>query len=430
MIKRPSARSRVTDGSRDRLLDDGDSARSPFDADVTVKGRSLSSCRVDKPRVRRRTADEKRAGVCRKAPAFLSTQYVRSELTKLLGVMAPPEFLCHILGCFETVDHHVINETGRRVKVRWPKDRVVVVGKRHRPDAARHGSEEDRLSSLLCCPEPLKFVGSVCPSETLDDVFNGSAPQYFPEIYVGSSERLFVYITRPRAQSLSVLAKNAAKFAKNGMRGCDIISLGAVSVPNDLKTVRLSACGSLRDALAWRADCFGSAVTVGDGTTFRVCDMFGTRHTPEDLERWMEQTGAQLLEIFGLVSFPPRDLPLARNVRVSLLVDENARIYATVNYQHLLLLADSCFEFACRGLTRFKKNVVFHTDLTARAMSRVPECPNGRTHDDVVGLPAHLGLETRALQRKTSFYARFARTCTFGARSRRNKATPTRCQSR
>lgn len=365
---------------RRRNYSDGDACGLGVVQEHPQRGRSLSCADGDKGPRRRRVF--RRWSDRRRVPLFLTPEYQRRELLGLLGAMAPPTLLKTITADFAKVDAHVLNESGRRIRLAWPKNKVLIVGKRCRTLRCSSRNEDHRVAGYLCCPEPFRFLGSICPDDLEDgeEVCCARRGGWFPEVYLGFTGRLYVYVSHCASDSVSVLARSVDEFVKRGLRCCEFMNMAAVCMPEDVRAVKLGSCRDSTDVMAWRQQFLGHVVALGDGSMIRVCDAYFAGYCDRTIEAWTEASGASCLEIFAVVAQAPDTVGVPPGGRIVLMFDESLTVYAAGRGSGLVIVADGMVELTCRGLSRYTRNVLFHCDGHRRVLSRDPECPNGFSH--------------------------------------------------
>lgn len=294
--------------------------------------------------------------------------------------MAPPTVLAKIVNDFDFVDVNVVSEKGRRVRMRDCAGIVVCVGKRWRPldpEVARSpGGEERRLSRFLCCPEKLKFVGTVCPVWiTAVGAFSGREKLRLPEIYVGESSRLFVYSRTELGEGLALMAENIDELVALGTQALrDLAKPDPWEMPRDPDATIMGTCSGFVDLLRWRNACIGRTVTLVDGVRFRVCDMFYACRDPEALDAWSSQACVTQMEVFGVVERGPEGQRAVD--RPVLLTDSCGKIYVATKPPDICIVAGSPREFAFLGLLQQRQCSTFYGDERVRRFSNSPACPN------------------------------------------------------
>lgn len=320
-------------------------------------------------------------GAC-KLPSFLSAEQHRRRLLAVIGAMAPPEMLKTIASDFDTVDMRVLNEAGRRIRLAWPTDRVILVGKRFRRIKGKARDEDCRVAGYLCCPEQFRFIGCICSEDFCDtkDVQEKDVYGWFPEVYLGLSGRLYVYVCHCASDSVSLLARSVDDFVKRGLRCSEFMNMAAVCLPEDVNALKLGACKTVLDVMVWRADHLGIRVTLSDGSAVRVCDQHFAGYSRSMIDAWTEMIGAGPLEILAVVERAPEGMFIPEDDRVVLLIDCCMSVYAAGSSDGIVLVAEGLIELTCRGLSRYAKNVLFHCDGRRKKLSRVPDCPNGHCH--------------------------------------------------
>ncbi|AFK83835.1 B23 [miniopterid betaherpesvirus 1] len=295
--------------------------------------------------------------------------------------MAPSKFLKRLLSDFDGVERAVTMELGRRVRLAWPCTRVLVLGRRSRLVISKRGEEESRISLFLCCPEPLKLVGSLYPAD--EDPVDESKNEWCPEIYVARSGKLVLYVCGPPVRSVCVVADNVDDFIKNGLKGCD--GVGPLDVagpmPPDIRALRLAYCGDLEAVVDWRESQTGAEVLLGDGTQIRICDLYFTRYVADDLDLWRQQAGVRAVEIVAVAVHLPASCPVKLGSRLVLAVDSQRCVYAVdEDFGGLVMIANDLVEFVTKGVQRYARNTVFYCDPRRRRLFRRPACPNGIDH--------------------------------------------------
>lgn len=295
--------------------------------------------------------------------------------------MAPPSFLGKILSNFGTIHQHVLNESGRNVRLVKPRGMSVCLGKYFRVIVGRTCEEASRVSSYLCCAEDLKFVGTLLRgSSSCLSMHIGGERVRLLELYVGSSGRAYLYAMHPgHSTSVCVAAASVRDLVRRGIRvGLRCYPKGP---PSDERALSLSRVRSFTDAVAWRTTHLGATVTVGDGSIVRVCDMFYTKYGIDALEYWAKEAGVTKMEILAVVVFAPRAVGITEcDSRVVILVDEDVKVYAAGGSGKLVRVAGDLEHLVSCGLCRYGKNILFYGESDSRRLSVKPPCPNGVDH--------------------------------------------------
>ncbi|AAK57062.1 T23 [Tupaiid betaherpesvirus 1] len=307
--------------------------------------------------------------------------------------MAPPSFLLKLLKAYEYVDVQVVKHAGRRVRLPWPKNQVLRVGRRWRQvrtDTTK--SEEQTLATYLCCTEELKLVGSVCLRHAAledEDARPVDRTTRYPELYVGVSGRMYVYVCTPRTEFLLVVASDPKTFTRRGFRGCVEI-LVPISLPADALGIQLAACQTYADCTLWRNEALGQDLVLGDRSKITVCELYITEHDPDALAAWACLACTDIVTVIATVRYLEAEEsvraqfgPLFR--RLVVLLDWQLRVYAARYPTELILLADNPAMFVARGLTAYHHNRLFFSpESHHRQLSRVPCCPSGLGHGEAL----------------------------------------------
>nr|WEG69714.1 tegument protein UL23 [Mastomys natalensis cytomegalovirus 3]WEG69994.1 tegument protein UL23 [Mastomys natalensis cytomegalovirus 3]WEG70134.1 tegument protein UL23 [Mastomys natalensis cytomegalovirus 3]WEG70694.1 tegument protein UL23 [Mastomys natalensis cytomegalovirus 3] len=352
--------------------------------------------------------------------------------------MAPPETLEEILTDFSSVDVNVVANLGRRVRFNSPRGVVLIIGKRWREiprgNDGRPVDEGARLASLLCCPEDLKFVGSVIPADSdlvdrrrtrlwpgrgsandntadsdsgdahgrhdADDgiiaaamiaaaavlapsLITGTAvyardaelPAYrqAPELYVSSTGKVFVYLLASRTDALACVASSVHALVKEGIQR-PYLPVRRPIVCRGVPVRELTECRTSNDVLCWRERNLANKIILGDKSEVSTCDQYFVGLDAATLERYAVEADANTMDVIGLVCEPLLIPPL------TLLTDDRCRVYAVQGASVLILIADDYFELVERGIDRYHRNILFMSDPVEASLVKVPECPNNLYH--------------------------------------------------
>lgn len=312
--------------------------------------------------------------------------------------MAPPSVLRAILKDFDYVNQHVLSEAGRRIRLVWPKGMYVLIGCRFRTSTARMSgnpipgtprssiTEEERISAYLCCKEPLRYVGLICESQTDDAELRASDRVFYPEVYLASSGRVYVYLPGPNLDCLRLLTDNVEDLISRGLRDCTQLVPCVQATISDVAAVALGGCRNLSYGATWRDHYLGRVVTLADGTTVRVCEAYYAGADVWEIVDWSLFAGVSRLEVLATVMDLPRYMNAWHGARLIMLMDDSARVYIAKERQaEIVLVADTALEFVCFGLARYVRGGVFYADPARKRVSRPPSCPNGVRHDSSRG---------------------------------------------
>uniref|UniRef100_A0AAU7E1W3 Tegument protein UL23 n=1 Tax=Lemniscomys rat herpesvirus TaxID=3141920 RepID=A0AAU7E1W3_9VIRU len=291
--------------------------------------------------------------------------------------MAPAESLRSLLADFEYVERLVMVHLDRRVKLMRPKNCVLCVGRRWR-EVEDGEAEEDRLSRYLCCPEDLRFVGTLTPKKDPVDGEMCRLTRFgaYPEIYLGRRGHVFAYVRTSRSDAVMMVARDVDELIREGVRSHGLLNENrSGGTLRGTFAIALAACRTAYDVAVWREEAVGRRVTLGDGSSMFPCDSFFAGCGLELRSRWAVEAEAEEMEVFGLICEPVATPPLVISV------DQDGRVYAaTVFSGSPVLLADTLDEFVNCGIVRYGRNVLFFGSGIERKLSRETECPDGRDH--------------------------------------------------
>lgn len=252
---------------------------------------------------------------------------------------------------------------GQRVALVWPKDRCLVIRRRWRL-VRDEGRDAQRLASYLCCPEPLRFVGSICTYNFLKHKGDHNVPS---ELYLGASGAMYLWTDHIYSDSLTFVAESITEFLNIGLRRCNFITVPE-ELPHTASLRALAGCMHIHAFAQWRATYRGRLMVMGDYSVIRVSTI--RLYDWSEINDWRVMVGSNHVEPLGwLVS--PYDV-------INLFVDDCMRVFAA-NNQHVCIVADSLMEFVIRGMTRCHENGIYYGTRSMRKLNK-PTCPYGVDH--------------------------------------------------
>ncbi|AKI29795.1 tegument protein UL23 [Mandrillus leucophaeus cytomegalovirus] len=254
---------------------------------------------------------------------------------------------------------------GQHIPLPWPKDRVLVVGRRWR--SIREGqSEEERVAKYLCCPDKLRFVGSVCTKAFLKHKGGGSLPS---ELYVGATGNVYLYVDWVYSNALTWIADDMDDFMAHGLRRCTFMTVPNSNVLRKKEMRHLVSCENLNDLCTWINRNACSLITLGDQNMMIV----STPAIYSSLEKyyWRRMVGTGRVEGFGRV--------VVGEKCITVFVDQYLRFYGVAE-NVINVVADTVMEFVAHGMFRFRWSNVFYGDKKLRRLGNNLVCPAGKIH--------------------------------------------------
>ncbi|QQL09839.1 Ba40 [Baboon cytomegalovirus] len=271
---------------------------------------------------------------------------------------------------------------GQQIPLSWPKDRVLVVGRRWR--CIREGqNEEERVASYLCCPEKLQFVGSVCTKTFLKHKGGSNLPS---ELYVGATGNVYLYVDWVYADALTWIADDIEDFMKHGLRRCTFMTVPNSNVLRKKELRSLVTCENLNDLCKWRNENVCCLFKLGD-QNMMIVSTAGIYSTLETYY-WKRTVGTSRVEVFCRVVIGKKC--------VTVFADQYLRFYGTSG-DVINVVADTVMEFVAYGMFRFRWSNVFYGDKKLRKLTDNLVCPFGKTH-----IRSKIEVLRRSLRRSSS----------------------------
>lgn len=380
--------------------------------------------------------------------------------------MAPPEALREIIVDFCSIESYVAENIGKRIRLQFPSGIILCIGRRWRdiPAQRREGPPDEcaRIALMLCCSEPLKFIGSLIAANAgkpvknekrygrimnwsvrskssqgssssdgsfdrdVDDAVMGTVavaaapilnsavvhagrndlPAYRqpPELYVGSSGKIFIYLRLSRTDAISCVAENVDMFVKRGIVNVYLPVQRPIAC-HSLAARELVECRSCNDAVSWRERHLARHVILGDKTEISVCDNIFLGYDMATLEKWAAEADVNAVDVIAFVSNPLSTPPFV------VLTDNIGRVYLVQGASSLSIVADDLFEFIERGVKRYDKNFLFMGDPLEASLTRTGVCHNGFQHHAATNGIPH-GSQPVWIRKKKSRSASFRDTMT------------------
>nr|WEG69025.1 tegument protein UL23 [Mastomys natalensis cytomegalovirus 2]WEG69163.1 tegument protein UL23 [Mastomys natalensis cytomegalovirus 2]WEG69302.1 tegument protein UL23 [Mastomys natalensis cytomegalovirus 2]WEG69440.1 tegument protein UL23 [Mastomys natalensis cytomegalovirus 2]WEG69578.1 tegument protein UL23 [Mastomys natalensis cytomegalovirus 2] len=303
------------------------------------------------------------------------------------------------------------------------------------PQDGGQRDEGARLADLMCCSEELKFVGSIVAgtfelpdkpgerrrgrvfswmgsgggtggsggSTDSDEAVRGDSesgvvgaalvaaaavlgpaavyapnsdlPAYrqAPEVYVGSTGKVYVYLRVSRSEAIACVASTVSDFIKDGINNLYLPVRRPIPCRGTAAR-ELTECRNCDDAVVWRERYLARYVVLGDKTEISPCDNLFVGVEPDLLDRWAAEADVDTVDVIALVSHPLAIPPLV------VLTDDIGRVYVVQGASSLVIVADDFYEFVERGVSRYNCNHLFIGDPLEASLAKGTRCPNGFYH--------------------------------------------------